>query len=324
MDRQAWFEGKRWGFFTHYLAGLAGDGDGNTMDAEAWNTQVNGFNVSKLVGQLKEFQPDYFCITIGQNSGHYLAPNHTYDALTGIVPSKCSRRDLVAELIEALEGSGIDLFLYLPSGAPCADEQAVRALEWQENSKLRDHVEAQDRLVSFQRKWEAIIREWSLRWGKSIKGWWIDGCYSPDIMYNFKEEPNFKSLTDAIRAGNPQAVVALAGGTKCPFNLQSPYDDYTAGEVGWSLPLAIDGKADMAYMQEKLGGKKLHVLSFLGDAWSQGAPRFPVELAVGYSKYLWSKDGIITWDAPLKLDGEIPAEFREQLKAISRAAKESR
>lgn len=57
MDRQTWFEGKRWGFFTHYLAGLAGNGDGNTMDAEAWNAQVNGFNVTKLVGQLKEFQP---------------------------------------------------------------------------------------------------------------------------------------------------------------------------------------------------------------------------------------------------------------------------
>ena len=50
------------------------------------------------------------------------------------------------------------------------------------------------RLAEFQRKWEAVIREWSLRWGKSVSGWWIDGCYFADQMYRFDDEPNFASF----------------------------------------------------------------------------------------------------------------------------------
>ena len=38
------------------------------------------------------------------------------------------------------------------------------------------------RLEGFQRNWEAIIREWSLRWGKSVSGRWIDGCCFADQM----------------------------------------------------------------------------------------------------------------------------------------------
>ena len=107
MNRQKWFQNKRWGFFTHYLAGTAGNGQGNTLSAEDWNARIDAFDILKLVEQLRDCPPDYVCITIGQNSGHYLAPNAVYDRLTGIAPSKCSRRDLVADLAQALEGTGI-------------------------------------------------------------------------------------------------------------------------------------------------------------------------------------------------------------------------
>ena len=72
------------------------------------------------------------------------------------------------------------------------------------------------RLVEFQRRWESIIREWSLRWGQDVSGWWIDGCYFPDQMYRFDDEPNFASFAAALKAGNPQAIVAFNPGVKVP------------------------------------------------------------------------------------------------------------
>ena len=222
MDRQEMFQGKRWGLFNHFLCVPAGDGTGEPCSPEEWNARVDAFDVELLAAQLREVGADYFCITIGQNSGHYCSPNPVYDQLVGISPSKCSRRDLIADLAAALEPQGIDLWVYLPSGAPCADAQAVERLEW---------VDGQgQRLASFQRKWEAVIREWSLRWEERAKGWWIDGCYYPDAMYNFPDEPNFKSFAASIRAGNPQAVVAFNRGLEDPFLPQCPWEDYTAGE----------------------------------------------------------------------------------------------
>ena len=48
-------------------------------------------------------------------SGYYLTPNAAYDRLVGTTPSKCSRRDLVADLYEPLHRRGIKLMVYLPS-----------------------------------------------------------------------------------------------------------------------------------------------------------------------------------------------------------------
>ena len=74
-------------------------------------------------------------LTLGQNSGHYCSPNATYDRIVGIAPSKCSRRDLIADLAKALSARNIRLMVYLPSGAPAADPVARKALGWRWGAK---------------------------------------------------------------------------------------------------------------------------------------------------------------------------------------------
>lgn len=321
-DRQAWFRGKRWGLFTHYLAAPAGNSVDEPLSAEEWNTRIDSFRVDQLAEQIRGTGADYFCITIGQNSGHYCAPNSTYDRLTGIAPSKCSRRDLVADLADALAAYGVDMWVYLPSGAPCAEPQAVERLEWENGVwDTNGRRNTCKRLENFQRNWESVIREWSLRWGDRVKGWWMDGCYFPEDMYLHDDEPNYTSLARALRAGNPLSVLAFNKGLEEPFLLQCDEDDFTAGEVGYNLPLAIDWDDTREGMAKKLRGKQLHVLSYLGSTWGEGEPRFPDELAAGYSKYLVLRGGIITWDIRLNLDGTIPESFQHQLQVINRAAK---
>lgn len=313
MNRQDWFTGKRWGMFTHYLPVPAGDETGDFCSAEDWNRRIDAFDTELLAKHLHEVGADYFCITIGQNSGHYNAPNAVYDELTGIVPSKCARRDLIHDIAVSLEPYGIDLQAYLPSGAPEHDLEAVEKLEWVNNDKLAPNKH--QRLISFQKKWEAVIREWSLRWGKKVKGWWFDGCYYPEDMYLFSDEPNFTSFAAAARAGNPDAAIGFNRGLETPFLIQSQSDDYTSGEVGEQLP--IPSQEDL----DNLHGKKLHILSYLGKTWSAGQPRFPDELVIGYSKLILAKGGVITWDAPLERNGGIPEAYRRQMKALNEALK---
>ena len=126
-DRAAWLREARFGVMTHYLADWIGRREGQRPSVERWNELVDRFDVERLAEQLDSVGAGYYLITIGQNSGYYLSPNATYDRFVGREPSRCSRRDLVADLYEPLRKRNIRLMVYLPSGAPGGDREAKNA-----------------------------------------------------------------------------------------------------------------------------------------------------------------------------------------------------
>jgi Alpha-L-fucosidase len=306
-DRAAWMQQAKWGVMSHYLADWQARVHNLNMSVEEWNKLVDNFDVEALATQLQSAGVPYYQITIGQNSGYYVSPNATYDKLVGIKPSKCSRRDLIADLYEALHKRGLKLMVYLPSGAPGGDKVAGAALQWQNGPYPNKE---------FQSKWEQIIREWSTRWGKKVSGWWFDGCYFPNSMYRSAQPPNFASFAAAARAGNPGAIVAFNPGVVYRMLSMTPYEDFTAGEID---------KPDLVTVRRSSGGTidgtQIHMLSFLGEKWGMGDPRFTTDEAVRYTMRILEYGGAVTWDVPLNLNGTIPQPFIDQLKAISRAVK---
>ena len=274
------------------------------MNDGEWNKLIDNFDVEALAAQLQSVGAAYYQISIGQNSGYYLAPNATYDKLTGIAPSKLSRRDLVSDLYQALSKRGIKLMVYLPSGAPGKDEQAGAALEWRSGPYPNRE---------FQRKWEDIIRTWSLRWGGKVVGWWFDGCYFPNTMYRSVDPPNFPSFAAAARAGNPNAILGFNPGVVYRFLSMTPEEDFTAGEIDkpelLTIRRAVDGRVD---------GTQLHMLSFLGQTWGRGNPRFTAEQVVEYTKKFVDAGGAVTWDVPVQLNGTISQPYIDQLMALKK------
>ena len=302
--RAAWMREARWGVMTHFLADWRARVDGEPASVAHWNNLIDRFDVEGVAGQLKSVGAGYYLISIGQNSGYYLSPNSNYDQLTGITPGKCSRRDL-ADLAAALARRNIRLKVYLPSGAPGGDRAANQALKWERGPS---------RNAEFQRNWEAVIREWSLRWGKNVSGWWFDGCYWPNAMYRADEPPNFASFAAATRAGNADAAVAFNPGVVYRTISITPHEDYIAGEIDkpdlWTPKRNVDGMID---------GAQVHVLSYLGATWGQGAPRFTAEQAVAFSQKVADAGGVITWDTPIQKGGTLAPEFVAQLKLIGAA-----
>jgi hypothetical protein len=295
-----WFKDAKTGVFCHYLTG-------KDTPVEAWNKQVDAFDVESLAKQLAAVGTPYFFLTIGQNSGHYCTPNETYDKIVGISPSKCARRDLIADLAAALAAHKIKMMVYLPSGAPDQDPIAMKQLKWAKGGK--------DRLVEFQRHWEDVIRTWSVRWGKNVHGWWIDG-FPVGKMYRYPEAPNFASLAAALKAGNPNSLVAFNPGY---LTCHSEYEDYTAGEINTPASLQ-DADRPLGRWVERNGHKaQFHVLSFLGKTWGAGPKQFSDDLAAEYTKYITSREGVVTWDVPISASGQIPQEFIDQLKVIRQA-----
>ena len=318
-----WFRDAKWGIIMHYLTQEVG-GD-ETMSTEEWNRLVDNFDVDALATQLKEVGAGYMMITVGQNSGHYCSPNETYDRLVGIKPSKCSRRDLVNDLYGALNPLGIKLIAYLPNGAPMKDPVAVKKLKWVFGTQYRwlkplsgldengkPWGLANPRLAEFQRYWEAIITEWSLRWGNKVSGCWIDGCYFPEAMYEQPEAPNYESFVAALKAGNSDSIVAFNPGTIYPIISITQYEDYTAGELIGNFPTCPGRWVD---------GKQFHVMSPLTGTWDErNIPQLPNEFIAAYTHYVNSKEGVVTWDAPPNKDGTIQQQFLNQLRALETIA----
>ena len=75
---------------------------------------------------------------------------------------------------------------------------------------------AKYRLPEFQGLWENICMDWSLRFGAKVSGWWVDGAYAPEHRYPEDEPPNLRTYARALKAGNPDAIVAFNQGVKAP------------------------------------------------------------------------------------------------------------
>jgi len=315
-----WFKESRWGVFLHYLASPASSRELAEITSDDWNRQVDSFDVEGLAAQLDAVGAKCLTFTLGQNSGYYCSPNATYDALVGRKPSRCSQRDLIKDIYEALKPRGIKMLAYLPSHAPAMDVQAIEGLgctpAWDAglwgfkgNHKVLDGTD--DRLSTFQRNWEAIIREWSMRWGTNIVGWNLDGVYYADTMYRHPDEPNFKSFAAAMKAGNPESIVAFnPGWVKFDVKPVTEYEDYTVGEGALSLPVCD---------REFVEGARYHILSYLGEYWGQGTPRFLDEMVIGYTKQVNHFGGVVTWDVPVSTTGVIPQPYIEQLTKLNAA-----
>lgn len=304
------FKNAHYGFFLHFL------NTGNTLappaaggqtpsPIQAWDEKVASFDVDKFAAQLKELKADYAFITLGQNSGYYCSPNQHYDKLLG--KRQTSKRDLVLDFADALEKQGLDLYIYTTSMCPMGDSNAIKALQalppWNSNKNYGNyekikHLHVEDpRLRFFMNAWNEIHREWSLRFGKKVKGWWVDGCYFPKEMYDFPDEPNGASFMAAMRAGNPDAVIAFNPGATPPPRRNYPGDDedYTAGEINNPQFNVLKGPY--------IDGLRYHVLTYVGSTWGRGPVRGNGAELAALTRNITDTGGVVSWDLPFAPTG---------------------
>ena len=137
-------------------------------------------------------------------------------------PGHCSERDIFGELAEAMAARGKFILAYLPCELE-ANTTLHKALGW--------NTEPDTDQAVFQERYCKIIECWSKRYGKLLKGWWFDGCYTWPVYHQSKV--NFEKYFAAARAGNPDALITFNDGCFC-INNSKPFRggfDYFAGEA---------------------------------------------------------------------------------------------
>ncbi len=293
--RTDWMKNARYGVFMHLLP-----------DNEETLALVERFDVEKLADQLEVVGAGYFVLTLGQNSGYFNAPNAVYDQQTGYAPGqRCSKRDLPLELSRALAQKGIRLMLYLPCQTPNRDPRAQKAFGLPASPK------DQPIDLEFARKWAAVIHYWSDRYGDQVSGWWFDGGYER-IHFN---EAIAQTYKDAVRRGNPQAIVTFNPGVKLIRYTQA--EDYTAGEL--TKPFTV------LPTSRWVDGSQWHALTYLGSSWGKREPRHPDESWAKWIRTATDRGGAVTldvgpnWDPEKGPIGAISEAHMRQLKAIHSA-----
>jgi hypothetical protein len=213
-NRAAWMARGTYGVMTHYL--LQPKGATPEERTANLNKIVDRFDVDRYVRQIEESGADWLIFTLGQTTGYLCSPNAYLDDRA---PGITSRRDIVMEVARRLKGVGKRLILYLPS-----EQQADPAIK----AALGYGTEG------YPGRYFEFLRAYSLQFGKLHQGWWFDGCGPHPDEY-------WKEWMAAVRAGNPDAVVAFSGAEFCgggPIDPICKLEDYHAGEIH----LLEDGK----------------------------------------------------------------------------------
>lgn len=261
-----WFRDAGYGVFMHVLPA-----------DEQQLRQLDDFDVRHLADQLAEAGARYLILTLGQNSGFFVAPNATYDRVTGYrAGERCSSRDLPLALHAALEPKGIRLMLYLPCQAPNQDSRAQKAFG------LREGPADQPLDLAFARRWAAVIQEWSDRYREKVSGWWFDGAYQ---HIQFKEEIA-TIYAAAAKHGNPRSIVTFNPGVSLIRHTDA--EDYTAGELNEPFRHVPESRW--------VRGSQWHALTFLGDQWGRREPRFTEREWSDWAKSVVAKEGVVTFD----------------------------
>ena len=293
--------GRKWGVFTHYLSHIQNNPDNPLSQGRggsSWNDCVNDFDVQKLADSLRRCGAGYYFITVMQGCEKMIAPNRTFDAIAGTEPGEaCAERDLIAEICEALEPLGIDLYLYYTGDGPYAHPEIGKRFGFTE-------PRAEGVTKDFVEKWAAVLEEYAVRYGDRVKGWWIDGCYRDFFKYT---DALLEPYCRAVKKGNPAALVAMNNGVFPDYRKNYRDEDFVCGEFN-----------DLTVIPPSrfIDGAQAHLLAPLGETWSRPGSRYSGRYLDCFTACINEAGGVATYDCAIRRDGSIDPEQIEALSSI--------
>ena len=303
-----WFRNAGVGLMLHFLKAVFVP-DGGSKE---YNEVADNFDVELFANNCKEAGANYVMFALGQNDGFYCSPNRAYDSIVGVAPGElCSKRDLPADLFKALDKRGIRMMFYLPGNPPIHHELADSRFKY---TYGKDSPTSQ----FTQSCWEAVIREWSLRYGKNLSGWWFDGMYRGGIIEtrsDMRFAHNISTHTLAAKAGNHNSIVTYNYGVNT-IQSDSPYDDYSSGEEGKIVQVPQN--------RWVVDGVQWFLFTYLGENWSKAGMRFKTSELTDWAQKVFAKEGVVCFDIHADKSGAIDPDHIKQVQAVRKAFDQSK
>lgn len=291
-----------YGIMVHFLPTSAPRSGEKQTD---YNLMAREFPVEAFVERVSGMGATWVIFPFGQNSGFYWSPNANIEKR---IPGRCSKRDLVLELAEALKKKRIRFIGYIPSEMDSQTEDMRNAFFWDTSSDKKE----------FMALYLPVIEEYGEKFGDFLDGWWFDGCYTAcektwlrttDWNNNrFDKKEWFR----AAKAGNKNRIIAMCTGAN-HMGYVFEEEDYLAGETN-----NLD-QFPWNFSEDK---KQWHALTWLDCRWMHEEvgkivpPRFTDEEIMLYVKSCTAAQGAVTLNIGIYEDGTMAEETVEQVKRI--------
>jgi len=252
---------------------------------------VDDFDVNRFAEMVEATGAGYVIVTIGHAESYCPAPLGAWEKYH---PGKTTRRDLIAEMADALNAKGIKLMCYLNAasltGYPKVGEE------------------------QFTRIMTEIVSEFGDRYRDKVAGYWFDCCYQAKEKYpGF----SFREFFKTCKVGNPDRIVAL---NSWIYPNVSEWQEYWAGESGSLVGLPRDGTT-----QERGPGAGLryHALLIMEPYWVQQKvemprPRFTAQELGDYIDRCKANGGAVTINLGIYQDGTVDPQAVEVLQEVGK------
>ena len=216
-----WLAKRRYGIGVHRTAQTV-PRDGKPLP---FQKAVDAFDVKRFMDQLVFAGADYLLFT--STHAHQMLPA-PHPVIDKILPGRTSKRDLIAELADALAAKGMPLLVYYNHSCNYSqDPPWEKAVGYHDRDKNRL---AQNLLE--------IVGWMGERYKDKIKAWWFDSPYSLDLrgphnsvttdMKDFQFP--WERFTVTAKLGYPSRLVTYNAGVNETF-LYTTHQDYWAGEL---------------------------------------------------------------------------------------------
>lgn len=302
-----WMRDAKFGIMVHYLATLQNALQPHNMGKiTSWDSCVNDFNADLFAQQIHETGAGYVIFTVYQGTRFMCTPSESFERISGYKRGEAtSHRDLIVDIYKALQKYNIKLIVYVTGDGTYRDQKANVAfnnpmLQWKQHG---NKFIATPQWVN---TWAGVLQEWSMRWGKKISGWWVDGTFS----FHGYNDTLLGILYKALKSGNPNSALAFNASPQKKVTYYSKWDDYTAGEM--------NNFEDLPPAGGRLNGAQWHIVSYLGTDWKSPAVRFKRNYLVNYINNVKSLGGVVTINVALYRNGSIDTTQLNFLKRVSR------
>jgi len=280
-----WLVKAGYGLMFHWTSQSIGKDGTHKPYAQA----VDDFDVKRFAEMVEATGAGYVFLTIGHAESYCPGPIKAWEKYH---PGKTTRRDLIAEMADALSAKGIKLMCYLNAASltryPKTGEE------------------------EFTRIMTEIVTEFGEHYKEKVAGYWFDCCYQAKEKYpGF----SFREFFKTCKAGNPSRVVTL---NSWLYPNVSEWQEFWAGEVGSPVGLPVNGTTPK---NGPGAGLRYHALLLMEPYWVQDRvqmpkPQFTAQRLGDYVSQCKAKGGAVTINLGIYQDGTVDPNAANVLKEV--------
>src|SRR5437867_9570833 len=249
---------------------------------------VADFPLRQFVEMVEATGAGYVLFTVGHAQPYCPAPLSSWEKY---FPGKTTKRDLIAEMAEALNAKGIKLMCYFPTHVVGKYPKASR----QEFTQMTTD----------------ILREFGERYGEKVVGYWFDGFYQ---CYEKYPDFSFRDFFKICKSGNPNRIIAL---NSWIYPNITEWQEYWAGETASPVELPVHATNRRGPGE----GLRYQSLLIMEPYWVQQKvempkPKFDAQTLGDYISGCMKNGGAVTINLGIYQDGSVDPRAVDVLKEV--------